>query len=121
MIGESQHDTTCVGGASAAKLSNPLVGCRKTFKFAPRRMRMRMKRNVMMKIGSAGVLSSLLLAAQVTASAQTALTLGGFDSTRGGEFSLAQGSQLTTLRSAIATAYPYATLTASPTLGIVNK
>jgi len=75
-----------------------------------------MRRNVTMKIGSAGVLGGLLLAAQITASAQKALTLGGFDSTRGGEFSLAQGSQLSALRSAIATTYPYATLTASPTL-----
>jgi len=70
----------------------------------------------MIKIGSAGVLIGLLWAVQVTAAAQTTLTLGGFDSTRGGEFSLAQGSQLTSLRSNIAATYPYATLTASPTL-----
>jgi hypothetical protein len=75
-----------------------------------------MQRNIIKNICAAGILSCVLLTAQIPAAAQTTLTIGGFDSTRGGVFSLAEGSALTELRSSIATAFPYATITASPTL-----
>jgi hypothetical protein len=47
---------------------------------------------------------------------QADLVIGGFDAARGGDYSLREGGHLNTLRQALATAFPGATLTASSTL-----
>ncbi len=67
----------------------------------------------------------MLFAVQITASAQTTLTLGGFDSTRGGEFSLAPGKSAHSLakrhRHRLSIRHPYCLATLTTTyLDTVN-
>jgi hypothetical protein len=61
-------------------------------------------------------LALALLLTGLTPAARADFTLGGFDLSRGGGFSLRDGSLLTDFRAAISSAFPGSTLTASPTL-----
>jgi hypothetical protein len=61
------------------------------------------------------VMTLLLLCVGLIHDVRVDPVLGGFDVTRGGQFSLESGSLLNDFRSAIATAFPGSTLTGSPT------
>jgi hypothetical protein len=63
----------------------------------------------------AAALAAAVLSA-TAASAQSGVIFGGFDASRGGTFSLRDGTNLSNLRGAITSGFPGSTFTAAPTL-----